>query len=302
MTERNYGTMSIGVRAPVIRENDNLVEIVSNSVLAAVNNLNMKLKDKDVVAITESIVARATGNYATINDIATDVKSKYGENATIGVLFPILSRNRFAICLRGIAMGAKKVVLQLSYPSDEVGNKLISDEVFWRNSYGYDNRDFDEESFRERFGETTHEFTGIDYIEYYKDLIRSCNCEAEVIFSNNPLHILSKTNNIIACDIHTRENTKRILKSTGAKNIYGLDDILTSPASKNGGYNEKYGLLGSNKATEDKVKLFPRVSECKKLVNEIQKKLLNETGAKVEVMIYGDGALLQPLHQVRFGS
>ncbi len=292
--ERHYGTISIGVRAPIIREGDDLVQIVTDSVFAACEDLSMPLKDKDVIAITESIVARSQGNYAEIADISTDIENKFGKDATIGVIFPILSRNRFAICLRGIAKGCKKIVLMLSYPSDEVGNKLIGDEVFYGIGNGNNSATLTEEAFRTTFGETKHEFTGVDYIEYYKGLIKDCGCDVEVIFSNNPTAILDYTDKVLACDIHTRQNTKKLLKEKGAQVVFGMDDLLRSPISENGGYNEKYGLLGSNKATEEKIKLFPRMKESQKLVNDIQELIHEKTGAKVEVMVYGDGAFKDP--------
>ena len=292
--ERHYGTISIGVRAPIIREGDDLVQIVTDSVLAATEDLNMPLKDKDVIAITESIVARSQGNYAEISDISKDIENKFGKDATLGVIFPILSRNRFAICLRGIAKGCKKIILMLSYPSYEVGNKLISDEVFFGIGNGNNSATLNEEAFRSTFGETKHEFTGVDYIEYYKELIKDCGCEVEVIFSNNPTAILDYTNKVLAYDIHTRANTKKLLKEKGAEIVYGMDDLLKEPLSENGGYNEKYGLLGSNKATEDKIKLFPRMKESQKLVTDIQEVIQQKTGAHVEVMVYGDGAFKDP--------
>lgn len=289
--ERHYGTISIGVRAPIIREGDNLVNIVSDSVISAVNDLGMQLKNRDVIGITESIVARAQGNYATVEDIAEDVKNKFGNN-TIGVIFPILSRNRFAICLRGIAKGAKKIILMLSYPSDEVGNKLISDNLFYKMSHGDNSKTLTEVEFRSIYGKTEHEFTGVDYIEYYKEIIRDCDCDVEVLFSNDPLSILKYTDCVLNCDIHTRKVTKQRLLNSGAKLVYSLDDILSESVSENGGYNEDYGLLGSNKATEDKVKLFPHDSF--QLVIDIQNRIYDLTGVKVEVMVYGDGAFKDP--------
>ena len=289
--ERNHGTISIGVRAPIIREGDDLVKIVTESVLATGMGLGMKPEDRDVIGITESVVARSQGNYATVDDIAADVKAKFGEN-TVGVIFPILSRNRFAICLRGIAKGAKKIVLMLQYPDDEVGNKLVSEDKFYDLGHGDTTKLYTEETFRATFGETKHEFTGVDYIEYYKELVTGCGCEAEVIFSNDCVDILKYTDYVLNCDIHTRKITKKRLLAAGAKAVYGMDDILTEPASEGGGYNAKYGLLGSNKATEDKVKLFP--NDPTDLVNAIQKEIQTMTGAKVEVMVYGDGAFKDP--------
>lgn len=289
--ERSYGTISIGVRAPIIREGDNLIDIVSDSVIETSNQLGLPLKDKDVIGITESIVARAQGNYATVDDIALDIKNKFGDN-TIGVIFPILSRNRFAICLRGIAKGAKKVVVMLSYPSDEVGNKLISDDVFYNIAHGDNTKTLSEDEFRAVFGETKHEFTGVNYIEYYKKLITDCGAEAEIIFSNDATAILDYTKYVLNCDIHTRFVTRDRLLNAGAEVVYGMDEILTSPMSEGSGCNEKYGLLGSNKATEDKIKLFPR--DCQSLVEDIQKRINELTGKMVEVMIYGDGAFKDP--------
>ncbi len=288
--ERRVGTVSRGIRCPIIREGDDLASIVTDSVIEAAEYEGFKLNDRDVVSLTESIVARAQGNYASVNDIATDVKNKLGSD-TIGVIFPILSRNRFAICLRGIAMGVKKIVLMLSYPSDEVGNELVNlDKIDAAGVNPYCDV-LSLEKYRELFGENKHEFTGVDYVEYYGDLIRSCGAEVEIIFANQPKAILDYADHIITCDIHTRARTKRILKAAGAKVVCGLDDIMTS--SINGsGCNEKYGLLGSNKSTEDKVKLFPR--ECKNLVLDIQKRLFEKTGKHIEVMVYGDGAFKDP--------
>ncbi|MBR5505949.1 MAG: coenzyme F420-0:L-glutamate ligase, partial [Clostridia bacterium] len=269
---------------------DDLAAIVADSVLEAAKYEGFELRDRDVISITESIVARAQGNYASVDDIASDVKAKLG-GGTVGVIFPILSRNRFAICLKGIAKGAKKIVLMLSYPSDEVGNELVDiidiDKV-GVNPYS-DVLTLDR--YRELFGYRKHEFTGVDYVEYYGDLIRECGAEVEIIFANQPKAILDYTDCIINCDIHTRERTKRILKEAGAKIVCGLDDILNAPVSGSG-CNEKYGLLGSNKSTEDKIKLFPR--ECKQLVLDIQQKIMDATGKHVEVMVYGDGAFKDP--------
>lgn len=288
--ERRVGTVSRGIRCPIIRENDNLADIVVESVLAAAESEGFELRDRDVISITESIVARAQGNYASIQAIADDVKAKLG-GETIGVIFPILSRNRFAICLRGIAMGAKKVVLMLSYPSDEVGNELVSLDKLDEAGINPYSDVLTLERYRELFGENKHEFTGVDYVEYYGDLIRESGAEVEIIFANNPRRILDYTKNVLNCDIHTRARTKRILLASGAEKVCGLDDILT--ASVNGsGYNEKYGLLGSNKSTEDKIKLFPQ--ECFDLVVDIQKQIFERTGKHVEVMVYGDGAFKDP--------
>ena len=288
--ERKVGTVSRGIRCPIIREGDDLAAIITDSVLEAAEAEGFSLKDRDVIAMTESIVARAQGNYASVQNIADDVKAKLG-GGTIGVIFPILSRNRFAICLRGIAMGAKKVVLMLSYPSDEVGNELVSlDKIDAAGVNPYSDV-LTLEKYRELFGVNKHEFTGIDYVEYYGDLIRSCGAEAEIIFANQPKAILEYADHILTCDIHTRARTKRILLAAGAKAVCGLDDIMTS--SINGsGCNEKYGLLGSNKSTEDQIKLFPR--ECKQLVIDIQDRILKATGKLVEVMVYGDGAFKDP--------
>ena len=288
--ERRVGTVSRGIRCPIIREGDDLAAIITESALEAAEIEGFALRDRDVIAMTESIVARAQGNYATVQDIAADVKAKLG-GGTVGVIFPILSRNRFAICLRGIAMGAKKVVLMLSYPSDEVGNELVSlDKIDAAGVNPYSDV-LTLEKYRELFGVNKHEFTGIDYVEYYGDLIRSCGAEAEIIFANQPKAILDYADHILTCDIHTRARTKRILKAAGAKAVCGLDDIMTAPINGSG-YNEKYGLLGSNKSTEDQIKLFPR--ECKQLVLDIQDRVLKATGKLVEVMVYGDGAFKDP--------
>ena len=288
--ERRVGTISRGIRCPIIRENDNLADIVVESVLAAAESEGFELRDRDVIAATESIVARAQGNYASIEAIAEDVRTKLG-GETIGVITPILSRNRFAICLKGIAMGAKKVVLMLGYPSDEVGNALLSYDQLDEAGINPYSDVLTLEKYRELFGENKHEFTGVDYVEYYSNIIKEAGAEVEVIFANNPKVILDYTKNVINCDIHTRARTKRILKAAGAERVCGLDDILTS--SINGsGYNTKYGLLGSNKATEDTIKLFP--NECFELVENIQKQILERTGKHVEVMVYGDGAFKDP--------
>lgn len=288
--ERRVGTVSRGIRCPIIRENDNLAEIVTDSVLEAAKYEGFELNDKDVISVTESIVARAQGNYASVDDIAADVKAKLG-GETVGVIFPILSRNRFAICLRGIAKGVKKIVLMLSYPSDEVGNELVSlDKIDAAGVNPYSDV-LTLEKYRELFGENKHEFTGVDYVEYYGNLIRESGAEVEIIFANQAKTILDYTDCVINCDIHTRNRTKRILKEAGAKIVCGLDDILTK--SINGsGYNAKYGLLGSNKSTEDKIKLFP--NECKDLVLDIQRRIFESTGKHVEVMVYGDGAFKDP--------
>ncbi len=290
MAERRVGTVSRGIRCPIIRQGDDLSKIVTDSVLEAAKAEGFELRDRDVIAMTESIVARSQGNYCTVQDIASDVKAKLG-GQTVGVIFPILSRNRFAICLRGIAMGCKKIVLMLSYPSDEVGNCLVSlDKIDAAGVNPYSDV-LSLEKYRELFGENKHEFTGVDYVAYYGDLIREAGCEVEIIFANQPKAILDYTKNIINCDIHTRARTKRILLSGGAEKVFGLDEIMNAPVNGSG-CNETYGLLGSNKATEDQVKLFPR--ECKDLVLAVQKNILDATGKCVEVMVYGDGAFKDP--------
>ena len=292
--ERKIGTVSRGVRCPIIREGDDIASITVNSVIEAAQSEGFELRDRDVVAITESIVARAQGNYASVDAIAADVKAKFGAD-TIGVIFPILSRNRFAICLRGIAKGAKKIVLMLKYPSDEVGNALVSLDKLDDAGVNPYTDVLSEAKYRELFGENPHPFTGVDYVQYYGDLIRSCGAEAEIVLSNNPRTILDYTKNVLNCDIHSRNRTKRILREAGADKVYGLDDILSE--SVNGsGYNSKYGLLGSNKSTEDTVKLFP--NECFDLVEDIQKQLLDRTGKHIEVMVYGDGAFKDPMGQI----
>ena len=287
---RLVGTVSRGIRCPIIRQGDDLAAIVADSVLAAADSEGFALRDRDVISITESIVARAQGNYASVDAIAADVKAKLG-GGTVGVIFPILSRNRFAICLRGIAMGAKKIVLMLSYPSDEVGNELVSLDKLDEAGVNPYSDVLSLEKYRELFGENKHEFTGVDYVQYYGDLIKECGAEVEIVFANQAKAILDYTDCIINCDIHTRARTKRILKAAGAKVVCGLDDILTAPVNGSG-YNEKYGLLGSNKSTEDTIKLFPQ--ECKPLVLDIQKRILEATGKHVEVMVYGDGAFKDP--------
>jgi len=287
---RRVGTVSRGIRCPIIREGDDLAALVTDSVLLAAKDEGFSLRDRDVIAVTESIVARAQGNYATVEDIAADVRAKCG-GGTVGVIFPILSRNRFAICLRGIAKGAQKIVLMLSYPSDEVGNALITlDQVDEAGINPYSDV-LTLARYRELFGENRHEFTGVDYVSYYSDIITSSGAEAEIVFANQPKVILDYTDTVITCDIHTRARTKRILKAAGARVVLGLDDILNAPVDGSG-CNERYGLLGSNKSTEDKVKLFPR--ECTALVEDIQARILKETGKHVEVMVYGDGAFKDP--------
>ncbi len=288
--ERKVGTVSRGIRCPIIRQGDDLAAIVTSSVLEASAEEGFALRDRDVVCVTESVVARAQGNYASVAAIAEDVRAKTG-GETVGVIFPILSRNRFAICLRGIASGCKKVILMLSYPSDEVGNALVSIERLDEAGINPYSDVLTLERYRELFGYGVHEFTGVDYVAYYADLIRDCGAEVEIIFANRPKTILAYTDTVITCDIHTRARTKRMLSNAGARVVLGLDDILNTPV-QGCGYNEKYGLLGSNKATEESVKLFPR--DCQGLVEDIQKRLLDATGKCVEVMVYGDGAFKDP--------
>lgn len=289
-SNRRVGTTSRGIRCPIIREGDDLAAIVAESVLEAARAENFSLHDRDVIAVTESVVARAQGNYASVDEIAADVRAKLGGD-TVGVLFPILSRNRFAICLRGIAKGCRKVVLMLSYPSDEVGNQLVTwDQIDTAGINPYSDV-LTLERYRELFGSNPHEFTGVDYVSYYGDLIRDAGADVEIVFANQPRAILHYTDTVLTCDIHTRTRTKRILRDAGARLVCGLDDILTSPVNGSG-YNEQYGLLGSNKATEDKIKLFPL--ECRPLVLDIQSRILQATGKHVEVMVYGDGAFKDP--------
>ena len=291
---RMVGTVSRGLRAPIIRKGDDLIDIVTNSVLEASKDDGFAIRNRDIVAMTEAIVARAQGNYATVDDIAADVKAKFG-GETVGVIFPILSRNRFAICLRGIAKGCKKVVLMLSYPSDEVGNHLISLDMMDEKGVDPYKDVLDLKTYRELFGYEKHPFTGIDYVEYYETLIKECGAEVEIIFANDPRAILSYTKNVLNCDIHSRFRTKRLLKKAGVEINYGLDEILNAPVNGSG-YNAEYGLLGSNKATENQVKLFPR--NCQALVEDIQAKLLEKTGKLVEVMVYGDGAFKDPVGKI----
>lgn len=288
--ERKVGTISRGIRCPIIREGDDLAQIVCHSVIDAAESESFALRDKDVVAVTESIVARSQGNYASVDAIAKDVRTKLG-GGTIGVIFPILSRNRFAICLRGIAMGAKKVVLMLSYPSDEVGNRLVSlDQLDAAGVNPYSDV-LSLTDYRRLFGENKHEFTGVDYVAYYSQIIKDAGAEAEIIFANQPKTILDYTDHILTCDIHTRHRTKRLLLAGGAKVVCGLDDILTTSVDGSG-FNEQFGLLGSNKSTEDTIKLFPR--ECNDFVTKTQKLLMDATGRHIEVMVYGDGAFKDP--------
>ncbi|MBP3923422.1 MAG: coenzyme F420-0:L-glutamate ligase [Ruminiclostridium sp.] len=291
---RMIGTVSRGVRAPIIRSGDDIVEIVTNSILEAAKDDGFEIRDRDIVAMTEAIVARAQGNYATVDDIATDVRTKFG-GETVGVIFPILSRNRFAICLRGIAKGAKKIVLMLSYPSDEVGNHLVSLDALDEKGVNPYTDVLSLEKYRELFGYEKHTFTGVDYVEYYESLIRECGADCEIVFANNAKAILPYTKNVLCCDIHTRARTKRILKAAGAEIVLGLDEILNAPVNGSG-YNENYGLLGSNKSTEDQVKLFPR--DCQPVVDAIAAKLKAATGKNVEVMVYGDGAFKDPIGKI----
>lgn len=292
--ERMVGTVSRGVRAPIIRQGDDLAEIVVSSVLAAAEGERFEIQDKDVVAVTEAVVARAQGNYAHVDQIAADVADKFGDD-TVGVIFPILSRNRFSICLKGIAKGSKKIVLMLSYPSDEVGNHLVDLDLLDEKDVNPWSDVLTEEKYRELFGYEKHVFTGVDYVEYYKQVIQEAGAQVEIIFANNPKAILDYTDSVLCCDIHTRQRTKRILMKNGAKKVYSLDDILRE--SVNGsGYNGKYGLLGSNKATEDTVKLFP--INCEEVVEKIQASLLSKTGKNVEVMVYGDGAFKDPVGKI----
>ena len=291
---RTVGTVSRGLRAPIIRQGDDIVEIVVNSVLEASEDAGFEVRDRDVVAMTEAVVARAQGNYASVDNIAKDIKAKFGGD-TVGVIFPILSRNRFAICLRGIAKGVKKVVLMLSYPSDEVGNHLITLDALDEKGVDPYKDVLTLEKYRELFGYEKHTFTGVDYVEYYESLIRECGADVEIIFANNPKAILNYTKNVLCCDIHTRARTKRVLKANGGEVVLGLDDILTESIDGSG-YNADYGLLGSNKSTEDQVKLFPR--ECQPVVDSIQQKLFEATGKRVEVMVYGDGAFKDPVGKI----
>ena len=291
---RMLGTVSMGVRAPIIREGDDLAKIVTDCIVEAIDNGEIKPRDRDVVCMTEAIVARAQGNYASVDNIAQDVKAKFG-GETVGVIFPILSRNRFAICLRGIASGCKKVVLMLSYPSDEVGNHLIDLDMLDEKGVNPYSDVLSLERYRELFGYIKHPFTGVDYVEYYSDLIRECGAEVEVVFANDPRAVLKYPKNVLNCDIHTRARTKRLLKAAGAEKVFGLDEIMNAPINGSG-CNEKYGLLGSNKSTEDKVKLFPR--ECQDLGEDIQNRLSKATGKCIEVMVYGDGAFKDPVGKI----
>lgn len=291
---RCVGTVSRGIRMPIIREGDNLVKIVADGLITASEDAGFAFNDRDVAAVTEAVVARAQGNYATVDDIAKDISSKYGDEP-IGVVFPILSRNRFAICLRGIARGAKKIVLQLSYPSDEVGNHLIPDDIMEESGVNPWTDILTLEQYREKFGVNLHPFTGMDYVDYYKELIEEEGAEVEIIFANDPRAVLDYTKNALCCDIHTRSVSKKKLKDAGANIVYGLDDIMTKPIDGSG-YNPEYGLLGSNKSTENKVKLFPR--DCQKFVDELAAELKRRTGKDIEAMIYGDGAFKDPVGKI----
>lgn len=291
---RMIGTVSRGVRAPIIRNGDDIVKIVTESVLEASKDAGFEIQNRDIIAMTEAIVARAQGNYATIDDIAADVKAKLG-GETVGVILPILSRNRFAICLRGIAKGAKKIVLMLSYPSDEVGNHLVSLDALDEKGVNPYSDILDLKKYRELFGYEKHTFTGIDYVEYYENLIKESGAEAEIIFANDPRAVLSYTKNVITCDIHSRARSKRLLRAAGAEKVFGLDEIMNAPINGSG-YNADYGLLGSNKATENQVKLFPR--DCQPIVDAIQKNIFDATGKVVEVMVYGDGAFKDPVGKI----
>lgn len=292
--ERLVGTVSRGLRAPIIRKGDDIAAIVVDSVLAASESANFTLNDRDVVAVTEAVVARAQGNYATTGQIAKDISNKFGED-TVGVIFPILSRNRFAMCLKGIAQGAKKMVLMLSYPSDEVGNHLVDLDKLDEKGINPWTDILTEEKYRELFGYEKHTFTGVDYIAYYKDLIESQDCEVQIVLANDCRSILKFTDSVLCCDIHSRARSKRLLQKAGAKKVYCLDEIMTAPVDGSG-YNEMYGLLGSNKATEESVKLFPR--DCQPVVDRIQAELLSKTGKKIEVMVYGDGAFKDPVGKI----
>ena len=291
---RMIGTVSRGLRAPIISTGDDLAKIVTDCVIQAVENGDFAVRDRDIVCITESIVARTQGNYVTVEDIAADVKEKFG-GQTVGVIFPILSRNRFSVCLKGIASGCKKVVMMLSYPSDEVGNCLVDIDKLDEAGVNPYSDVLDIRQYRELFGYEKHPFTGIDYVEFYKELIEECGAEVEFVFANDPCVILNYTKNVLNCDIHTRARTKRILRAAGAEKVFGMDEIMSAPRGDSG-YNPQYGLLGSNKSTEEKIKLFPR--ECQDLVVDIQKRLLDKTGKHVEVMVYGDGAFKDPVGKI----
>jgi hypothetical protein len=293
--ERMIGTVSRGVRAPIIRNGDDIVEIVVSSVLAAAKSENFELHDKDVIGVTEAVVARAQGNYASVDQIASDIRNKFGQDNTLGVIFPITSRNRFSVCLKGIARGVKKIVLMLSYPSDEVGNHLIDLDSLDEKGINPWVDVLTEEAYRELFGYRKHTFTGVDYIDYYKELITNEGCDVEIILANDCRTILKYAKNVLCCDIHTRERTKRLLKGAGAEIVLGLEDIMNAPVNGSG-YNENFGLLGSNKATEDTVKLFPR--DCQPVVDRIQQLVFERTGKQVEALIYGDGAFKDPVGKI----
>ncbi len=291
---RMIGTVSRGLRAPIISAGDDLAQIVTDCVMQAVENGDFSVRDRDIVAITESIVARTQGNYVTVDDIAADVREKFG-GETLGVIFPILSRNRFSVCLKGIAKGCKKVIMMLSYPSDEVGNCLVSPDKLDESGVNPYSDILNIKQYRQHFGYEKHPFTGMDYVAFYEELIRECGADVEFVFANDPRAILNYTKNVLNCDIHTRARTKRILKAAGAEKVFGMDEIMSQP--RNGsGYNPQYGLLGSNKSTEEKIKLFPR--PCQPLVEDIQKRLMEKTGKLVEVMIYGDGAFKDPVGKI----
>lgn len=292
--ERAVGTVVRGLRAPIINQGDDIEQVVVDTVLNAAKTEGFSINDRDIVTITESIVARAQGNYASVDDIATDIKAKYGDK-TIGVIFPILSRNRFSLILKGIAKGAKKIVLMLSYPSDEVGNHLVSIDALDEKGINPWTDVLTEKEFRAHFGYQKHPFTGVDYIEYYRSIIEEEGATCEIIFSNNAKTVLQYTKHVLACDIHSRHRTKRILKNSGAETVYGLDDLLNKPVNGSG-FNEAYGLLGSNKATEKTIKLFP--NNCQPIVEDIQQKLKTATGKTVEVMVYGDGAFKDPAGKI----
>ena len=291
---RMIGTVSRGLRAPIISTGDDLAKIVTDCVMQAVKNGDFAVRDRDIVAITESIVARTQGNYVTVADIAADVKEKFG-GETVGVIFPILSRNRFSVCLKGIASGCKKVVMMLSYPSDEVGNCLVDIDKLDEAGVNPYSDVLDIKKYRELFGYEKHPFTGVDYVEFYQELVESCGAEIEFVFANDPRVILNYTKNVLNCDIHTRARTKRILRAAGAEKVFGMDEIMSAPRGDSG-YNPQYGLLGSNKSTEEKIKLFPR--ECQDLVEDIQSRLMEKTGKLVEVMVYGDGAFKDPVGKI----
>ncbi len=291
---RMLGTVSCGLRAPIIRDGEDLAQIVVDCVMQAVKNGELSVRDHDIVAVTESIVARTQGNYVTVEDIASDVRQKFG-GETVGVIFPILSRNRFSVCLRGIAKGCKKIVMMLSYPGDEVGNNLVSPDKLDESGVNPYSDVLDIKQYREAFGYEKHPFTGMDYVEFYEQLIRESGAEVEFVFANDPRVILNYTKNVLNCDIHTRQRTKRLLKAAGAERVFGMDEVMSAPINGSG-YNEKYGLLGSNKSTEEKIKLFPR--DCQNLVEDIQQRLLTKTGKLVEVMVYGDGAFKDPIGKI----